>query len=65
MPHDKWRNPAPRAAVITVDIASAYAARFDLYQYIARTEFGFWDISHLKISSVFEYKSLHVSKDNL
>jgi hypothetical protein len=65
MPHDEWWDAAAGTAVKTMNIASTYAAGFHLDKDILRTEFGLWDIPHLKISNVFEYESSHNAKDNL
>jgi hypothetical protein len=47
-----------------VNIAAADAAGFDLDKHILRAGFRLGHIAHLEVSQIFEYKSLHESKDN-
>jgi hypothetical protein len=55
MPHDERRNAASGTAVVTMDIASADTARFDLDQDIVWTEFGLGDIANLQVPRILEY----------
>ena len=59
VPHHQRRNPASRAAVVAVNIASADPARFYLHQHIVGTQLRFFDVGDLHLLVLGQQEGFH------